>query len=134
MTDPHCSAYLEYCPATASAFRVDVTRWLAHRTNILGGVPREFPKEGHAAYRRRSGRHFPGLKKVNNKVTSARFANHKTPLTGLAADVTVCGAPTGHQVVGLFRPGFPCPTSVGVVQIQSLRVPMPRAENLGGVR
>jgi hypothetical protein len=117
MTDPHCSAYLEYCPATASAFHVEVTRWLAHRTgNALAGVPGELLKERPATQMRSSERHFPGLKKVNNKVTGSRFANHKTHLTGLAADVTVCGAPTGHQVVGLFRPGFPCPTSVGVVQ------------------
>jgi hypothetical protein len=127
MADPHCSAYLEYCPATASAFRVDVTRWLAHRRNGLAGVPRVFPREGRATQMRRSGRHFPGLKKVNNKVTGSRFANHKTHLTGPAPDVTVCGAPTRRQFVGLFRLDSLAEHVWAWPKVQTLRVLMARS-------
>jgi hypothetical protein len=115
MADPHCSPYLEYCRATASAFHVEVTRWVAHRTgNVLAGVPRVL-KDRQATQMLSSDRHFPELKKVNNKVTSSRFANHKTHLTDPAPDVTVCGVSTRrHKFVGLFRVGFPCRASVGV--------------------
>jgi hypothetical protein len=116
MTDPHCSPYLEYCPATPLAFHVaEGAQGVSHRTrNILSGLSSEFLKERPASRMRSSERRFPGLKKVTNKVPTSRFANHKTLLTDPVPDVTVCGVSTRRkQFVGVASAGAPLPSECG---------------------